>query len=99
MPTPYLPCLKKRGIKGKLYGEIKGDGTQYVLRTSSPRVGFSPTPSSPRKNKQTLEGEEGELEDGVLDKGTSDRVWKRSNLVHSKSGACARYALLLGNMR
>ena len=50
---------------------------------------FSPKPSPPRKNKQTLEEEEGELEDGVLDKGTSDRVWKRSNLVHSKSGACA----------
>ena len=33
--------------------------------------------------------EEGELENGVLDEGTSDRVWKRSNLVHSKSGACA----------
>ena len=51
------------------------------------------------KNKQTLEEEEGELEDGVLDKGTSDRVWKRSNLVHSKSGAFAWHALLLGNMR
>ena len=36
-----------------------------------------------------MEEEEGELEDGVLDKGTSDRVWKRSNLVYSKSGACA----------
>ena len=34
-----------------------------------------------------MEEEEGEFEDGVLDKGTGDRVWKRSNLVHSKSGA------------
>ena len=28
-----------------------------------------------------------------------DRVQKRSNLVHSKSGACAWHALLLGSMR
>ena len=47
---------------------MKGDGTRCVLRTSSPRVGFSPTPSPPQKNKQTLEEEEGELEDGALDK-------------------------------
>ena len=71
------------------------DGTRCVLRTSSPRAGFSPTPSPPRE-KQTLEEEEGELEGSVLEKGTSDRVWKRSNLVHSKSGACAWHALLLG---
>ena len=57
------------------------------------------TESAAEKNKQTLEEEEGELEENVLDKGTSGRVWKRSNLVHSKSGPCAWHALLLGNMR
>ena len=60
--------------KGNRWEEMKGDGTRCVLRTSSPHEGFSPTPSPPRKNKQTLEEEEGELEDGVLDKGISDRV-------------------------
>ena len=75
---------------------MKGDGARCVLRTSSPHVGFSPKPSPPRKNKQTLEEEEGELEDGLIDKGTSDRVWKRSNLVHSKSGARASSQLTPG---
>ena len=57
------------------------------------------TESAAEKNKQTLEEEEGELESGVLDKDTRDRVWKPSELVHSKSRACAWHALLLGNMR
>ena len=60
--------------KGSRLEEIKGDGTRCVLRTSSPRVGFSPTPSPPQKNKQTLEEEEGELEDGAQDKGARDKV-------------------------
>ena len=94
-----MSWFTRKVSKGNRWEEMNGDGTRCVLRTSSPREGFSPTPSPTRKNKQTLEEEEGELEDGVLDKGTSDRVWKRSNLVHSKSGACAWHALLLGNMR
>ena len=94
-----MPELTRKVSKGNRWEDIKGDGTWCVLRTSSPRVGFSPTPSPPQKNKQTLEEEEGELENGVLDKDTSDRVWKQSNLVHSKSGAFAWCALLLGIMR
>ena len=73
--------------KGNRWEEMKGDGTRCVLRTSSPHVGFSPTPSPPQKNKKTLEEEEGELEGGVLDKGTSDRVWKRRNLVAPSTAA------------
>ena len=85
--------------KGNHWEEIKDDGTRCMLRTSSPRVGFSPTPSPPQKNKQTLEEEEGELEDGALDKGARRQGLRHPTLVHSKSGACAQHALLLGNMR
>ena len=69
LPAPWNAVAHRKISKGNRWEEIKGDGTRCVLRTSSPRVGFSPTPSPPQKNKQTLEEEEGELEDGTLDKG------------------------------
>ena len=46
-----MPWLTRKISKGNRWEEIKGDGTRCVLRTSSPRVGFSPTPSPPQKNK------------------------------------------------
>ena len=61
LPTPYLPCLIRKAPKGNRREEIKGDGTRCVLRTSSPHVGLSPSTSPPRKNKQKLDEEEGEL--------------------------------------
>ena len=50
--------------KGNRWEEMKCDGTRCALRTSSPRVGFSPTPSPPRE-KQTTEEEEGEHKDDM----------------------------------
>ena len=69
-----MPWFTRKVSKGNRWEEIKGDGTRCVLRTSSPRVGFSPTPSPPQENKQTLEEEEGELENGTLDKGARCQV-------------------------
>ena len=57
------------------------------------------TKSAAGKNKQSMEEEEGDLEDGMLDKGARRQVLRHPALVHSKSGACAMHALLLGNMR
>ena len=74
LPAPHNSVAHRKVSKGNRWEEIKGDGTRCVLRTSSPRVGFSPTPSPPQKNKQTLEEEEGELEDGALDKGARRQV-------------------------
>ena len=64
-----MPWFTRKVSEGNRWEEMKGDGARCVVRTRSPRVGFSPTPSPPRENKQTLEEEEGEREDGALDKG------------------------------
>ena len=80
---------------------VRGDKRRrYSVRASDlfTAGGLLTYTESAAENKYTMEKEEEELENGVLGKDTSDRVWKRSNLVHSKSGACA-WCALLGNMR
>ena len=47
-----MPWFTRKVSKGNRREEIKGGDTRCVLRTSSPRVGFPPTPSPPQK-KQT----------------------------------------------
>ena len=85
----------RKASKGNCKEEIKGDGIRCVLRTSSPRVGltltvgFSPTPSPPQKRKRTLEEEEGELEDGALDKGA-----RRQALVRELGGLLGLHTIL-----
>jgi len=49
LPAPWNAMAHRKVSKGNRWEEIKGDGTRCVLRTSSPRVGFPPTPSPPQK--------------------------------------------------
>ena len=54
---------------------IDGRPMFKAIRFRAGDCGTRPCPRNPMaKAKQTLEEEEGQLEDGVLDKGTSDRV-------------------------
>ena len=49
---PHRMLAHRKVSKGDRWEEIKGDGTRCVLRTSSPRVGLSPTPSPPQENNK-----------------------------------------------